>query len=166
LYSVLFFSDDDVVRELVLILVEPRHHLFSLLDQGCLLGEDVELKELTYLFVGCRGLSNDEVQEDDASNQDDQNPNDPVNVVLSTFQLHSRIESEVTKGHSQGLNDVSDEETNNFVLNSRVPLISLVTTSLTFSISGWLAQLFAILGIVLVLERSRNLSVSKSDDSQ
>ena len=140
-------------------------HFLRLLDQGCFLGEDVELKELTYLFVRGRGLCNDEVQEDDAGHEEDQAPNKPVNVVLLRAKLHGSVEAEVSQRHSQGLDDVSEEETNDFVLDAAHAASVLFAAANAVGVVS-LAQGGASLLVELISEIALDLGVAEADDAK
>ena len=99
---------------------------------------------VTDLLVTCRGLGDNEVQENDASDDDDQQPHEPVDDVLGVIKQNGGIESKVTHGHSQGREQISHKETDVGILGTWV-LIQVGE---------------------LVLELSWNVLVSNTKDTQ
>jgi hypothetical protein len=52
------------------------------MDQCSFFVLNEKLEVFTNLLIACRCLSNNEVQENNASNHEDENPNEPVNYIL------------------------------------------------------------------------------------
>ena len=53
------------------------------MDKWGLFTQNVGLELLRHLLVGGRGLCNDEIEEDDASDDDNEQPGEPVDDILS-----------------------------------------------------------------------------------
>mgnify|MGYP007102144326 FL=1 len=144
LVSFLHFSSDYVLGELLFILEVQESHLLGFLDHCRLLTEDESHELGTDLLVTCGGLGDNEVQENDASDDDDQQPHEPVDDVLGVIKQNGGIESKVTHGHSEGREQISHEETHIGVLGAGV-----------------------LIGVgELVLELSWNVLVSDTKDTQ
>ena len=144
LVSFLHFSSDYVLGELFFIFEVQEGHLFGFLDHCRLLTEDESHELGTDLLVTCGGLGNNEVQENDASDDDDQQPHEPVDDVLGVIQQNGSVESKVAHGHSEGREKVTNEEPDVGILGAWV-----------------LIKIFK-----LILELSWNILISNTKDTQ
>ena len=109
--SLLYLPDDDILREAILFFEAGRPQTLGLRSHlGSLLPNDV-LELLTDLVVAFRSLSHDEVQEDDRSDHHVEKPDDPEHHVLTEVQEARGVDDrEVSQGHSQSLEEVTEEQ--------------------------------------------------------
>ena len=124
--SVLHFSDDDVLREVLLVLAALEQHQLGLLDERRLLRQNVGVQLLRDVLVAVACLCDDEVKEHNARDDDNQQPDDPVDDVLVLLEEERLVEAEVAHGHTQSREHVTPEQADGRVLVARVLLAAAV----------------------------------------
>ena len=123
------------------------------------------VKVLCDIFVDCTCFCNDEVEEDDASQDDCEQPNNPKQIcVCLSKEVNFAKQVEVTEGYSQRLKKISAKLANMHVFNAR----SFWVKDRFSAIYSWLIVLlseFALNGVVSKSSYSEHKSKQKDQDS-
>ena len=113
-----------VFRQIFFIFHWSWEHLFRFSDKFSSLQWNVRLNIIGNFFVTCTSLSDDEVEENDASQNENYHKYDPVNPVVFSIQVGWAVDhwAKVAKRQLESVDEVSNDPMDIQVLDSQVPV--------------------------------------------